>query len=228
KIRVSEVIAVPSGPDHIQNSKFVRRYIEGQIETLIKGPRDVSPLIKMTVELPLDARGKTEKIKKTEQIIFAQSVAGTPNVLQLIAPDAMIDWNAARESRVHGIIAESLGSHSPPRIEGVESAFSAPGNLPGERDTQIFLATDSRPVSLSITRKPDEDPQWSVALGELADVGVPPPAHDTLLWYELACNLPETIPDAKLADLDALSAGAVRADYALVRKGLGMCARARP
>ncbi|MDE2042955.1 MAG: hypothetical protein KGJ05_07770, partial [Alphaproteobacteria bacterium] len=49
KIRVSEVIAVPSGPDHIQNSKFVRRYIEGQIETLIKGPRDVSPLIKMTV-----------------------------------------------------------------------------------------------------------------------------------------------------------------------------------
>jgi hypothetical protein len=78
-----------------------------------------------------------------------------------------------------------------PRITGIGRAFHVPGNLPGESETQIFLQTaDSRPVSLSVLRRPGETPRWAVALSEIVDEAAVPPAPGTLLWYRLACTLP--------------------------------------
>ncbi len=95
-------------------------------------------------------------------------------------------------------------------------------------ETQIFLQTrDGRPISLNVLRRPGETPRWAVALGEIVDRSARPPAPDTLLWYRLACALPPALPDSSAASLAAADAEATRADYALVLKGLGPCARAR-
>ena len=42
---------------------------------------------------------------------------------------------------------------------------TSPASLPGESETQIFLQTaDQRPISLTVLRRPGEQPRWSVAL----------------------------------------------------------------
>jgi hypothetical protein len=108
----------------------------------------------------------------------------------------------------------------------VGAAFHVPGSLPGEGETQIFLQTvDSRPVSLSILRRPGEQPRWSVSLGEIVDEAAGPPARDTLLWYRLACGLPASLPTTTTADLDPAAAAVAREDYAFVLTALGPCGR---
>src|SRR5207244_7883429 len=98
------------------------------------------------------------------------------------------------------------------------------GSLPGESETQIFLRTgDRRPISLSVLRRPHEDPRWAVALSELVDDSAAPPKPDTLLWYRLACGLPRQLPETAIASLAADDADAARADYQLVLAGLGPC-----
>ena len=227
KIHVTEVIDLPARPEVQPANGVVRRYIEGQISVLIKGPQDMPSALKFVAQMPVDARGKAEKIKKTDQIIFARSVPRQPDTVQIIAPDAMIDWTSGEESTAHSIIAESLRRGAPPHIRGVDSIFSAPGDIPGQRESQFFLKTDSQPVSITFFRKPDTPPSWTVALGELTDAGLPPPHHDTLLWYELACQLPDALPSALLEAQDATSSDALKDDYKVIRTDLGPCDRTR-
>ena len=68
----------------------------------------------------------------------------------------------------------------------IGNAFHVAGSLPGEGETQMFLTTaDARPVSLSILRRPGEQPRWAVALAEIVDEAAGPPQRDTFLWYRL-------------------------------------------
>ena len=109
-------------------------------------------------------------------------------------------------------------------MTGVGAAFHVPGSLPGEGETQIFLQTaDARPVSLSVLRRPGEEPRWAVALGEIVDEAATPPARDTLLWYRLACFLPATLPQASTASLEEADARQASEDYAFVLARLGAC-----
>jgi hypothetical protein len=82
-------------------------------------------------------------------------------------------------------------------------------------------------VSLSILRRPGEEPHWAVALSEMTDEAAQPPARDTLLWYRLACTLPAALPASSTADLSPDDARAASADYDVVIAGLGPCQRAR-
>ena len=62
-----------------------------------------------------------------------------------------------------------------PRLVGIGKAFHSPGSLPGESETQLFLlATDNRPVSISVLRRPGQAPRWAVALGEIVDEAAAP------------------------------------------------------
>jgi hypothetical protein len=129
---------------------------------------------------------------------------------------------------VRAILREASGAAPPPRIAGIGRAFHAPGSLPGESETQIFLQTaGGRPVSLNVLRRPGQTPLWSVALSEIVDDAAQPPAPDTLLWYRLACALPQALPQQSLADSDAASVRAIRSDYRLVLDRLGPCRRSR-
>jgi hypothetical protein len=227
KVRILEVADVKPSALSAPPAGRSRVYAEAEIETLFKGPQDLSRQVSFLIDLPVDGRGHTPKIKKSEQIIFAQSVPQRSGFVQLIGPDAMLDWTGNRESLVHAILISQAAPDSPPQVIGIDNAFSVAGTVAGERETQIFLSTDSRPVSLTVAHHPGEAVRWSVALGEIADSGTPPPPRDTLLWYELACRLPAHFPAAKLAGQTVEAAEAIRADYEVIMLGLGPCVRGR-
>ena len=159
---------------------------------------------------------------------MATRVPSRPDELRLVTADAQIPWSPAAAEMLRGIVREASGADAPPRITGIGRAFSVPGNLPGERETQFFLLTaDQRPISLTVLRRPGEQVRWSVALGEIVDDGAGPPRPNTLLWYRLACTLPARLPADALSEATPEEAPAIQADYRVIMNGLGPCARTR-
>lgn len=220
--RVDEERALGLAPNH------VRYYVEAELETLIRSANPIPGRVRYLVDLPRDADGDRPRINGNRVILFATPVAGRREELQLIAPDAQLNWTETNEQMIRAILSEAALDDAPGSVTGVANAFSVAGTLPGESETQIFLATsDGRPVSLSILRRPNQSPRWSVALGEIIERTSPPPARDTLLWYRLACFLPGSLPEASAENLDRDSFLNARADYRLVMQDLGPCARRR-
>lgn len=205
-----------------------RFFVTATVDSLIKGTGGLTGQVHYLVDMPADARGRPPKPEKMRVVLLADRVQGREAELRLIAPDAQLPWSPPLEERLRAILTAAAAPDAPPVITRVGNAFFVPGALPGESETQIFLQTaDGRPVSLNVLRRPGEDPRWAVALGEIVDESAKPPAPDTLLWYRLACGLPPALPDSSTANLSAADGAAARADYALVLKGLGPCARAR-
>ena len=203
-----------------------RFYVEADVNSLIRGAGGVPARIGYLVDVSPDARGRTPKLRKAQELIFARSVAGRPDQLQLVAPDAQLDWSPQLDERARTIARAVLASDAPPVITGIGNAFHVPGALPGEGETQIFLTTaDNRPVSLSVLRRPGERPRWAVALSEIVDEAAAPPAPDTLLWYRLACSLPPALPAASTASLQPSDAALAAEDYRFVLTSLGPCGR---
>jgi len=205
-----------------------RLYVEADVAALLRGPGELPPRIGYLLDVTPDARGRLPKLKKARVLLFARPVAGMPGQLQLVAPDAQANWSAALDSRVRQVASDLVAAAAPPAITGIGNAFHVAGALPGEGETQVFLQTaDGRPVSLSVLRRPGEQPRWAVALSEIVDEAAGPPARDTLLWYRLACGLPRALPPRSTAALEAADAESARADYQLVLAALGPCTRSR-
>ena len=207
---------------------LARLYVTADVGALVRGRTGVAPQVGYLVDVATDSRGHLPRLKKQRVLLFARAVAGATDQVQLIAPDAQLFWTPATDARVRQIVQAVLAADSPPVVTGIGNAFHVPGSLPGEGETQIFLTTaDSRPVSLSILRRPGEQPRWAVALSEIVDDAAKPPVRDTLLWYRLACALPATLPDASVQSLGPDDAAQARDDYAFVIAQLGACGRAR-
>jgi len=205
---------------------MTRFYVAADVSVLIRGASGLPGAISYLVDVPLDARGRAPKLEKARVLLLAAPVPGRPGELRLARPYAQLPWTDALEQRFRAILTEANSAKPPPSVTGVGGAFHVPGSLPGESETQIFLTTASaRPVSLSILRRPDEQPSWAVALGEMVDEAAEPPARDTLLWYRLACFLPQALPASRTAELTPTDAQAAAEDYRLVLTGLGPCAR---
>ncbi|MEG8023879.1 hypothetical protein QP162_04435 [Sphingomonas aurantiaca] len=208
---------------------LVRLYVEVDVTALIRartGCRRESGIC--STSRPISA-GRVPKFKKARVLLFARPVAGAGNQVQLVAPDAQIDWTPSADTRARKIAKDALASDAPPVITGIGNAFHVAGALPGEGETQIFLTTaDQRPVSLSVLRRPGEQPRWAVALSEIVDESAAPPAPETLLWYRMACALPPMLPERSTGSLEAADAAIAREDYAFVIAALGLAdARAR-
>ncbi len=207
---------------------LVRLYVEVDVTALVRGADGLPPRIGYLLDVMPDSAGRVPKFKKARVLIFARPVAGAVNQVQLVAPDAQLDWTPASDARARRIAKDALASDAPPVITGVGNAFHVAGALPGEGETQIFLTTaDQRPVSLSILRRPGEQPRWAVALSEIVDESAAPPAPETLLWYRMACALPPTLPERSTTSLEAADATIAREDYAFVLAALGPCGRTR-
>ncbi|MBB4640990.1 hypothetical protein [Rhizorhapis suberifaciens] len=205
-----------------------RFFVEARVIKLIRGRDGIGRDINYVVDLPLDFRGRTAKLKKRHVLLFARPVSGGSGSIQLVAPDAQIDWSPESETMLRAILAQAVRPDAPPRITGVGSAFYSAGSIPGEGETQIFLKTATGdPVSLSILRRPGQDPRWAVALGEIVDESASIPAPQSLLWYRLACSLPRELPEPALSNLSSSDAEMARADYKVVIAGLGPCGRTR-
>jgi hypothetical protein len=205
-----------------------RLYVEADVTALVRGQAGLPPRIGYLLDAATDDRGRAPKLKKARVLLFARPVTNLPDQVQLSAPDAMLPWSPALDAQVRAIARAAVANDAPPAITGIGNAFHVPGALPGEGETQIFLiAAGGRPVSLSILRRPGEQPRWAVALSEIVDEAAGPPARDTLLWYRLACGLPPALPDAATARLDPANAAIAQEDYGFVLAQLGPCGRRR-
>lgn len=205
-----------------------RFYVEADVVALVRGTGGLPPRIGYLLDVAPDATGRMPKLKKLRVLLFGRPVAGMPGQIQLVAPDAQIAWTPADDQRIRAIAQGLVAADAPPVITGIGNAFHVPGALPGEGETQVFLTTaNGAPVSLTVLRRPGEQPRYAVALSEIVDEAAAPPAHDTLLWYRLACALPASLPERSTASLDPANAGIAREDYAFVVQQLGACGRTR-
>ena len=75
--------------------------------------------------------------------------------------------------------------------------------------------------------QPGAPKRWAVSTGEVIDESASAPVKNTLLWYRLACGLPQAL-DAKLVESpEADSAAKTQADYLFIITSLGPCDRTR-
>lgn len=227
RIRGTDRLDAVEAPDVAPG--FHRFLVEAEVVALIRGAGGLAPQVSYLVDLPDDSRGHAARLRRRDEVlVLAHRVPNRPAELRLAAPDAQLPYSAATADRLRAILRDASATGAPPRITGVGRAFYVPGSLPGESETQIFLQTaDSRPISLSILRRPGERPRWAVALSEIVDEAAAPPVPDTLLWYRLACTLPPRLPPQSLSEASADEARAIQADYRLVMEGLGRCVRTR-
>lgn len=226
-VRIRNIINLKAEQAGVAPAGYKRVFLEGDVIGLIRGEAGISPLISWLYDVPLDARGKMPKLKKAQVILFARAGA-RPGQIQLVARDAQIASTAVELDRAKAIVSALVAPDAPPRILGLGDAFHVAGTVAGEGETQIFLRTENGdPVSLSILRRPGQDPRWAVALGEIVDEAARAPAPGSLLWHRLACALPPTLPASSVRTLAVPDAEAARADYRVVIDALGACERKR-
>ncbi|HKY79985.1 MAG TPA: hypothetical protein VJM09_00760, partial [Sphingobium sp.] len=226
--RIRNMVELPA--KQVQNVPpgYRRVYLEAEVSSLIRGEGGISPRVRYLYDAPVTARGKLPKLKKAQVILFARP-AGRPGEIQLVARDAQVPATPASVAKVKSILSELVATGAPPRIVGVGDAFHVSGTVAGESETQLFLRTENgEPVSLSVLRRPGQEPRWAVALGEIVDEAARPPARGSLLWYRLTCSLPAALPARSVRALSPQDAEAARVDYAFGLQALGACDRTRP
>lgn len=202
----------------------VRFYVTADVGALIRANGPLPARVGYLVDVPFDPRGRAPNLKRQRIIAFARAVAGRPDQVQLVTPDAQFTWAQALDQRVRDVVRDVIAPDAPPAIAGIGNAFHVPGTLPGEGETQIFLKTTAgAPVSLLILRRPGEQKRWALSLGDIIDEAGGAPKPDTLAWYRLACGLPDMLPEASLQSQDADNAAIAREDFAFVRESLGRC-----
>lgn len=232
-VRIDQVDALSAREAATVPIGYRRFLVEARIVALIRGEGGLPARVTYLVDLP-DVAGESgarpaRLRRRSEHLVLARRVPDRPGELRLVARDAQLPFSPELAARLRDLLREAEAADAPPRITGIGRAFHVPGSLPGESETQIFLTTpDARPVSIAILRRPQEQPRWAVALGEMIDDSARPPAPDTLLWYRLACSLPAALPAASLETAEGAEAAAIRADYRIVVASLGPCARHRP
>jgi len=219
------------GPREAPNVPAGRRrfLVEAEVVALIRGADGLPARVSYLVDVANDSRGRPARLRGGDEVlVLASRVAGRPAELRLVAPDAQLPYAADTAARLRAILRDSSAAGAAPRLTGIGRAFHVAGTLPGESETQIFLqAAGERPISLTVLRRPGEQPRWSVALSEIVDDAAAPPAPETLLWYRLACTLPPRLPAQSLSEAGPDEARAIQADYRVVLDGLGPCARTR-
>lgn len=209
-----------------------RFYIEARTVALVAGKpaagQELGPTVAFLADLPLDARGRPPVIAKRDVLVFARLAPGRPDQLTLVAPDALLLWTPATNERIRAVVTALLAPDAPVKVTDVREMVNTPGNLAGESETQVFLATaDGSAASLTIEHTPGEPPRWGASFSELVAATRASPPRDTLAWYRLACFLPRSAPPgANRSDTPEASAQA-DADYRFVIAQLGSCPRLR-
>lgn len=207
---------------------MIRLYVEAETLALVAGTVPVGESLRYLVDVPLTARGKAPKLKKTEVLLFARPVPSRPGEIQLVARDAQLPWSPGLEQRLRPILTQLVAPDAAPAIVGIRDALSVPGNLTGESETQIFIDTQSgAPVSVSVVRRPGFAPAWGVSYSEIVDQAVRAPEVETLGWYRLACFLPGTLPTQANLSSDPADRARAAEDYRFVLGQLGPCPRNR-
>ncbi|MEM8726946.1 MAG: hypothetical protein AAGE86_15645, partial [Pseudomonadota bacterium] len=205
---------------------FARLYIEARTLSLLYGSSAIGESLTYLVDVPLTAKGKPPKLKRREMLLFARPVRGKAGSIQLVGSEGQMDYTPDLVARLRPILTQLLASDAPPVVTGVNDALAVPGNLVGESETQIFLGTEDRsPVSVSVLRRPGQNPVWGVSWGEIIDSAARPPQPRTVRWYRLACSLPQSLPSSANLSRDPAARRLASTDYSFVLEQLGPCER---
>ena len=88
---------------------------------------EIEALLKALPDLvfSLDAKGKVPKLKNREMLLFADTVAGRPGEVQLVAPGAQLDFTPELEARLRPILTELYAPEAPARITGISDTVRA-------------------------------------------------------------------------------------------------------
>ncbi|MDP3858349.1 MAG: hypothetical protein Q8Q73_11390 [Stagnimonas sp.] len=227
RVEIREVIRLKPEQSPGVRVGMARVLVKARTRALLVG-ESVGESVSYLADVALDPKGKVPKLKKTAALIFTRTAPARPGELQLVAADAQVPWTQPTEDRVRAILTELVASTAPPRVTGVREVSFVPGNLVGEGETQIFLATEAGdPVSISVLHRPGEPPRWGVAFGEIVDQAARPPQRETLAWYRLACFLPAGLSNATNLSGDGEARRKAAEDYRYVRGQLGACPRTR-
>lgn len=203
-----------------------RYYLDVQATTLIRGEAGLAQRLGMLIDLAEPNSRATVRAMKGKSFVFFGTGTKGGTQFQLVDSEALLPWTPGVEAQLRSIASELVAPDAPPAIRSVVDAFHVRGTVAGESETQIFLATTTdRPVSLSVIRRPGQEPHFGAALGEIIDEAASVPPRDTLLWYRLACGLPATLPAAATAKLEPADAAPARVDYAAFLAQLGTCDR---
>ena len=222
------VKAIPLAQARGVRPGWARYLVDARTEALIYGNGVLGSKLRYLVDLPLDAKGKPPKVRRTSMLLFARPVAGRPAELQLVAPDAQVPWDEALAARLRSLLAELNAPGAPPKIIGVREAIHVPGDLAGQGETQLFLAMpNGEPAAITVIREPALPPRWSVSFSEVVEASGEPPRRETLGWYRLACFLPRVLPGSVNISTAAADRARAASDYRMVLESLGPCPRNR-
>ena len=217
RLKPEQAQGVPGG--------MARVYVKAKTRTVLLG-ETIGESVSYLADVPLDAKGKLPRLKKTTALIFARVAPARPGELQLVSTAGQVAWSQPVEDRVRAILTELVAPDAPPRVTGVREASYVPGNLVGEGETQIFLSTQNGdPVSVSVVHRPGLQPVWGVSFGEIVDQAARAPQRETLAWYRLACFLPAGLTSAAILSGDSEAQRLAGQDYRYVRGQLGACPR---
>lgn len=207
---------------------MVRLYIEADTQALLAGSRGLGESIAYLADVPTYADGKAPKLKKMQMILFADSVPGRVDQVALVERDAQLPATDSILARTRSILSEMADPYAPPHVTGLRDVLSVQGNLAGEWETQLFLATDDgSPASITIINRPGQRPRWGVSWSEIIDQAARPPEHDSLPWYRLACSLPPELPRSAMLSASPSARRQAMEDYTVVMRDLGPCTRTR-
>lgn len=211
---------------------WARIYIEARGLVALRGILPPVETLSYLADVRLDGRGKLPALNKRNLLLLARPVAGHPEMVQLVAPDAQLPWDPALEMRVRAVLGALRAADAPSPVTRVREAMYVPGTLVGEGETQIFLATaNGSPAAISVLHQSgpmlNRPASWSVSFSEVVDASGKPPARDTLAWYRLACFLPRELPAGVNVSASPQDRAQAVNDYHLVIAGLGPCGRRR-
>ena len=198
---------------------MARLLVSAKVAAALLAPDAVPAELSYLVETPLDPKGRPPKLKDTSLLLFLRP--GTrAGEYALTSARAQLTDDPSAEATVRAVLGEMRTGV--PVVTGIASAFRVPGAVPGEAESQFFLATaDSRPISLVVLSRPGQTRAVSLALGDVIDDAAAGVKPDTLLWYRLACFLPRTLP----ASVGGDDRAGLADDWAFAVASLGACAR---
>ncbi|MBK6708279.1 MAG: hypothetical protein IPG54_12660 [Sphingomonadales bacterium] len=206
-----------------------RVVIDADVTSLIRGADGFAARARFLLDVPKDAKGKIPKLQKRRYFLLGSKVAGTPGMLKLSRPDALVEWSAENDATLRAITREAVQVDAPQAVSGISGAFHTQGTVLGEGETQIFLRTGSgQPISVSVLSRPGQAKRWAVSTGDVIDESAVAPSRNTLLWYRLACSLPRTLDPRLVESGEAKDIANAQTDYRFVVESLGPCGRTRP
>jgi hypothetical protein len=220
KVPAEQAIGVPAN--------LQRMLIVADVSALVRGNDGIAGQVRFLLDVPKDVKGNTAKLKKQRYFLLGSKAAGLTGTIRLSRPDAVVEWSTANDILLRAITKEAVVIDAPQPIVAVTSAFHSPGTIIGEGETQIFVEAKSNQIySLSVFSQPGAPKRWAVSTGEVIDESASAPAKNTLLWYRLACGLPQALDATLVESPDSESAAKAQADYRFIVTSLGPCDRTR-